>query len=671
MKMPSYLLFGGDYSPDQWTPEVIDRDIQTFKEANINIVTLPVFSWAKLEPSEGVYNFEWLDQVMDKLRDAGIGVSLATPTTAQPAWLSTQYPEVLPVDIAGRKRTHGMRVFFCYNSPKYRERAAAIAKEMAQRYGDYENLVNWHVANEYGTHCYCDICEAKFRVWLEERYGSIEELNLRWHTSFWGRIVYSFEEVRLPTELNDDYRFNPVIWLDYKRFVTDSTLECYLNEADVIREYSPDIPVFSNISGYIKNLNQHKLNDHMDKVAWDNYPTPFQEYSLPALKHDIMRGLKDGQSFWVVEQTPNQQNWQPYNKLKKPGEIRKIAYQGLAHGSDSSMYFQMRQSIAGQEKFHGAVISHADTTETRVFREIKAMGREFKTLGDRFVGGGVQSKVAMLFDWDNWWALEGSSGPTKDMDYLEQVHHYYKGFFHNNIPVDVVRLSVDFSGYDIIVAPLLYMMKEGIAEKLIEFVEQGGTLVTTYMTGLVDENDRCVFGPYPGKLRELLGIWIEEIDALLPEEQNSIEMLADTKPVGMENSYRSNFLCDVIHLEGAKALAVHGSDFYAGQPCLTVQEYGKGKAYHIGSNPEEKFVVDFFGTLAWQHGLTPYFAGDKGVEVGAREGEQGKTYFVINHNQHIANVDLKDKSYTCLLTDKKYSGAVALEAYDVLVLSED
>ena len=354
MKKADRIYYGGDYNPDQWDEATIAEDMRLFKKVGINLLTLPVFSWAKLEPDEGVYDFEWLDKIIDQIWANGIYVCLATPTTAQPAWLSTRYPEVLPVDIQGRKRTHGMRVFFCVNSLKYRERAAAIAEEFAKRYAHHPALAMWHVSNEYGTYCYCPTCQAKFRLWLRKRYGSVQELNNRWHTTFWGRILTSFEEVTLPTELNDDYRFNPAIQLDYMRFVTDSTAECFLNEYRVLKKYNPEIPIQTNMSGYIKKLDQSELTKNLDVVGWDNYPWPDDPPYFVAMKHDIMRGLKGGQSYVLTEQSPNQQNWQPYNRLKRPGEVRLLSYQAMAHGADTCLFFQMRQSIAGQEKFHGA-----------------------------------------------------------------------------------------------------------------------------------------------------------------------------------------------------------------------------------------------------------------------------------------------------------------------------
>jgi beta-galactosidase len=661
----SFVLFGGDYNPDQWDEATIDRDMELFIKAGINTVTLPVFSWGKIEPEEGVYRFEWLDNILNKLWEHGIHVFLATPTSAQPAWLSTKYPEVLPVDIGGRKRTHGMRVFFCVNSVKYRERAAALASAMAKRYQNFPGLLGWHVANEYGTYCYCENCQRKFRTWLQQKYATLDNLNDKWNTAFWGRILTSFEEVTLPTELNDDYRFNPAIQLDYMRFVTASTIECYENEARILKEATPDLPVFTNISGFIKKLDQFEMVSHMDYAGWDNYPAPSDEPSFPALKHDIMRACKDGKSFYVVEQSPNQQNWQPYNKLKRPGEIRRIAYQGMAHGSDSSLFFQMRQSIGGQEKFHGAMISHNGSEDTRIFKECAQLGQEMKRLEDTFVAGRTEAQVGIIFDWDNWWALELTSGPTKDMNYLEQVHYYYKPFYQRNIPVDIIKQSTDFSNYKIIVAPLLYMTKKGLAEKLELFVENGGILIATYMTGYVDENDRCIYGAYPGQLRDVLGVWVEEVDAMLPEEKNGIHVLGNAAP---KDQYQCGFLCDMIHTAGAVVIAEYMKDFYAGMPAVTVNTYGKGKAYYLGTQVEEAYLDSLFQTICSTENLGPAFDFEGELEITSRQNEKGEFFFVINHGYQPGEIDLKTSVYKNLLNNQIYTGRTRLAPSDVMVL---
>ena len=666
MKKAQKIYYGGDYNPDQWDAKTIDEDMRLFNKAGINLLTLPVFSWAKLEPDEGVYNFGWLDEILDKIWEHGIHVCLATPTTAQPAWLSTRYPEVLPVDIAGRKRTHGMRVFFCVNSLKYRERAAAIAEEMAKRYAHHPALAMWHVSNEYGTYCYCPTCQAKFRLWLRRRYKTVEGLNEKWHTTFWGRIVTSFEEVTLPTETNDDYRFNPAIQLDYMRFVTDSTAECFLNEYQVLKKYNPEIPVQTNMSGYIKKLDQFTMTKNLDIVGWDNYPWPDDPPYFVAMKHDIMRGLKGGQSYVLTEQSPNQQNWQPYNLLKRPGEVRRLSYQAMAHGADTCLFFQMRQSIAGQEKFHGAIISHSGREDARVFRESAALGAELDRIGDAFLEGRTPAKAAILFDWNNWWALELSSGPSKDMDYLKTVSLYYETLFRQNIAVDFLPYDAELTGYRLVVAPMLYMTKVGVAEWLERFVQEGGTLVTTVMSGLVDENDRCVFGAYPGNLKDMLGIWVEETDALRPYEKNSMKM---EEAAGFSKAeYDCGFLCDIIHPEGgARVLAHYGADFYAGVPCVTVNDFGDGRAYYIGTQPEQAFLEEIVGKICTDCGLKPLYASAQGVEITLRVSERAEVVFIINHNKEEAWVDFGQEELTNLLNGESMTGRVNVSAGDVIV----
>ncbi len=666
MKRADKIYYGGDYNPDQWDDETIEEDMRLFRKAGINLLTLPVFSWAKLEPEEGVYRFGWLDRMIDKIWENGISVCLATPTTAQPAWLSARYPEVLPVDIAGRKRTHGMRVFFCVNSLKYRERAAAMAEEMAKRYAHHPALAMWHVSNEYGTYCYCENCQAKFRLWLKRRYGTLEELNKRWHTAFWGRTLTDFEEVTLPTELNDDYRFQPSIQLDYMRFVTDSTAECFLNEYRVLKRYNPHIPVQTNMSGYIKKLDQFVMTKNLDIVGWDNYPWPDDPPYFVAMKHDIMRGLKGGASYILTEQSPNQQNWQPYNLLKRPGEVRRLSYQALAHGADTCLFFQMRQSIAGQEKFHGAIISHAGREDTRVFRESARLGKELAKLGDVFLEGRTPAKAGILFDWNNWWALELASGPSRDMDYLKTVSLYYETLYCRNIPVDILPYDAELEGYELILAPMLYMVRGDVAGRLQEFVKKGGTLVTTVMSGLTDENDRCIFGAYPGPLKEMLGIWVEETDALRPWEKNTMKIVREGE--FEKEEYACGFLCDLIHPEGgARVIASYGEDFYKGMACVTENDYGEGKAYYIGTQPEQDFLEELLGKICAEKNLSGLYSAETGVEITLRVTDQASVVFAINHNRESAVIDFGREKLADLLNDRTLTGIVTMEAGDVIV----
>ena len=426
-KKTHFILYGGDYNPDQWSKETLIEDMKFFKLANINTVTLPVFSWALLQPDEDTYNFEWLDDILKTLKENNIYVCMATSTAVQPNWMSRKYPEILPVDFEGRKRKFGGRVKFCPNSEKYRKFSVNLATKLAERYKDYPNIIAWHIGNEYDNYCYCEHCENKFKEWAKKKYKTIEAINKAWNMNFWGHTLYSFDEIVAPSALSEMwYGYDKQctnfqgIAIDYNRFMSDSILECYLGEYNAIKAITPNIEITTNLMGTFKPLDYFKWAKHMDIVSWDNYPSLNADPSDTSLRHDLMRSLKNGKPFMLMEQTPNQQNWQPYNSVKRPGVMRLWSYQAVAHGADTVMFFQMRQSIGACEKYHGAVISHAGHENTRTFRECAELGEELKALGDTIIDSRCDAKVAIMFDWDNWWAVEFSSGPSIQLRYVSK-----------------------------------------------------------------------------------------------------------------------------------------------------------------------------------------------------------------------------------------------------------
>jgi len=667
------VYYGGDYNPDQWPEEIWQEDMRLFKKAGINIVTVPVFSWAKLQPEENRYNFKWLDKVLDMVHDNGLAVCLATSTAAQPAWMSKKYPDILPVDFEGRRRKHGGRVNFCPNSPVYRHYSGKLAGKLAERYKNHPALAVWHVGNEYGTYCYCETCEKAFREWLKKRYGTIEELNRNWNMSFWGHTVYDWDEIVAPSSLNEMWKDGWLerttfqgIALDYKRFMSESSLNCYKNEVEAIRRECPNVPVTTNLmGGPFKPLDYFKWAEHMDVVSWDNYPSITSPVNSIAYMHDLMRGLKGGQPFMLMEQTPSQTNWSPYNSLKRPGVMRLMSYQAMARGSDTVMFFQLRRSIGACEKYHGAVIDHVGHEHTRVFRECAQLGEELKKLTP-VLGSRLKSRVAIVFDWENWWAVELSSGPTIQLNYPEQVMKYHKAFYDRNIQVDVVKPDSDLSGYDIVVAPTLYMVKEGVAKNLEGFVEKGGTLVSTFFSGIVNESDLVTLGGYPGELRALLGIWVEEVDALEPSMRNSVVMKLEAG--ALKGTYECGMICDVLHCETAEVLAEYGQDFYAGTPAVTVNAYGRGNAYYVATDPEQRFIDDFISVLLNEKGITAPFESQPGIEITQRFRENKIYTFLLNHNAYEAEVDIKDLKAVNLLTGEAAASQLRLEPKGVAIL---
>ena len=661
------ILFGGDYNPNQWPKEIWEEDIRIFKKASINSATVNVFSWAKIQPSENCYDFEELDQIIEKLSTEGFDIVLATSTAALPAWMFKKYPEVARTDYDGRHHKFGQRHNACPNSLVYQTYAERLATKLAERYGENPQVTCWHINNEYGGECYCDNCEKAFRVWLKDKYHTIEALNKAWNMEFWGHTVYEWDEIVLPNALSEGIGYDKTafagISIDYRRFNSDSLLKNYMMERDAIRKIDPTTPITTNLMGTFKGLDYFKWAKEMDLVSWDNYPSYNTPWSLVAMTHDLMRGLKQ-QPFMLMEQTPSQQNWQPYNSLKKPGQMRAQSYQTIAHGADTIQYFQLRRSIGACEKFHGAVIEHVGHEDTRVFRETAALGAELAQLSD-IIGTQTQAQVAVIFDWDNYWALEYTSGPTVDLKYVEQIHRYYRYFYEQNIAVDLVPVDADLSKYKLVAAPVLYMIKEGMQERLTDFVKQGGALLTTYMSGIVDQSDNVHLGGYPGPLRELAGIWVEEIDALAPEQSNGVSL------VNEDLTGTSNLVSDLIHLENAEALAHYTSNFYAGMPAVTKNTFGDGTVYYFGGQLEVQLQDQLFKTIVEETGITPVIEEATKLEIACRENAEAKFFVIINFHEEAQPLPEMFVGKTDLLTGEVLSSEMMLAQYTTYIVKEE
>ena len=654
------ILYGGDYNPEQWPEDVWHEDMQIFKKAHINIVTLNVFSWAALQPDEDTYDFIKLDKIMEMVKENGLKVCMATSTGAHPAWMARKHPDILRTEPDGKKRKFGGRHNSCPNSPSYRYYAPKLAKKLANRYKDYDNIVAWHVSNEFGGACYCDNCEKAFREWIKEKYGTIEEVNRCYNTSFWGHTFYDWEDIVLPDFLSEHFRDGDGrertmfqgISLDYMRFMSDSMLECFKLEYNMIKEEMPDIPVTTNLMGFYKNLDYQKWAKYMDFISCDSYPAPQDSPAEVALSHDLMRGIGGQKSFVLMEQTPSVTNWLPYNRLKRPGEMRLLSFQAAAHGADAIQFFQMRRSIGACEKFHGAVIDHAGRTDTRVFKEIESLGEELGRLGDVFLEGITPSETAILFDWDNWWALEYSAGPSIRMKYLDAVRDYYTAAYEFNVPVDIIGTEDEFDSYKVIIAPLLYMMKPGADKGIRKFVKDGGIFVTTYFSGIVDEHDLVIQGGYPGKLRDILGIWVEENDALSEGEENSF--------VYKGNRYPAGLLCDLMHPEGAEVLSAYEKDFYQGMPVITKNRLGRGCAYYVGTRSNSEFYYKFMEDIFTEAKITETMVTSKGVEAAIRVTDGREVLFLLNYNKESERITLND-DYRDLLDGKEYQTGNSIE----------
>jgi beta-galactosidase len=668
-------VYGGDYNAEQWPEEIWRDDVRLMRLAGVNLVTVGVFVWALLQPAEERYEFGWLDRLLDLLADGGILVDLATATAAQPAWASLKYPDILPVDEQGLQIGYGSRQSYCPNSPSYRRLAVALVEAMAGRYGRHRALALWHVNNEYGCHvasCYCETCAGGFRKWLEGRYGSLERLNEAWGSRFWSQTYYRWEEIQ-PPRATSTFK-NPGQVLDYQRFMSDSLLACYRAEAEVLRRLTPGVPITTNFPPDQKPLDAFRWAREMDLVSWNSYPDPVpsatrpHDPALPAFGHDLMRSLKGGLPFLITEQAPSQVNWRDININKRPGTMRLWSYQALARGADGVMFFQWRQSRRGAERFHSGMVGVSGDERSRVFREVSALGRELQGL-EALPGSRLAGRVAILLDYETWWAVDNRPAPSADLHYLEQVRDYHKALYDLNAPVDFLSLNGELEGYPLVVAPVLFMLKEGLAERIDRYVSGGGTFLTTFFSGIADETGAIFPGGYPGPLTDILGLRVEEFDPLKPGMRNGIVMSEPLAP--LQGQYASRLWCDVVVAEAAQTLAVFASDYYRGRPCLTVNRRGSGRAYYVATRPEARFLKDFFQGLLPQLGVQPPLVAPPGIEVTRRGGPQGELLFVLNHNDAHARLELPEGSFVDLVRRARVAGSFLLEPFDVAVLQED
>ncbi|MFI9760129.1 beta-galactosidase [Streptomyces sp. NPDC051963] len=645
------IPYGGDYNPEQWPEEVWDEDHRLFGRAGIDTLTVGVFSWSLTQPAEDAYDVTVLDRILDRAAGEGRQVCLATGTAALPPWLAKKYPEVNRTDFEGRRHRYGQRHNFCPSSPAYRTAATSLASRLAERYAQHPALLAWHINNEYGGACYCELCAEAFREWLRARHDTLDALNDAWCTTFWSHRYTDWAEIEPPNALTEhwrgpDHTAFQGITLDYHRFTTDALLGCFLAEKDAIRAHDPDTPVTTNFMGMFRPLDYHRWAPHLDFASWDDYPPLDAPPTWSAFAHDLMRGLKDGAPFWLMEQTPSTTACRDVNPLRRPGELRLATFQAIAHGADAALYFQMRAARGACEKYHGAVIGHAGRDDTRVFREVAELGKELGLLGAAPLGARTPARTALLFDWDSWWALEISDGPSRLVKYQEVVHAYYRAAREAGADVDVVPVTADLTPYAVVLAPVLHMVKGDLVTCLEAVTERGGTVLATFLSGRVDEHDRAFLTDVPGPLAPLMGIRVDEWDARPRDVVQPIEL--------GELHTQARLVFELVFPRGAETVATYGTDFYAGTPAVTRHRHGEGEAWYVATALDQPGVDWVVRRILTRHGLLGPYAGHPGLETATRAAPDGtRLLFLLNHTPDAAHLTAHT-SATDLLTGNRF-----------------
>ncbi len=644
------ILHGSDYNPDQWLdrPDILEKDIELMKKAKMTSMTLGIFSWSAYEPTEGEFHMDWLKDIMDKLYENGIYTILATPSGARPAWLDEKYPECMRVGADDHRAHHGVRHNHCMSSPKFREKTGIIINKIIDTVGKHPGLAMWHLSNEFGGECFCPLCKKKFQDYLANKFDNdINKLNKAWWTGFWSHTYNDFSQIE-PPYLNGEFSVMGLN-LEWKRFTTWNTTDYMKSEIDIIRKRTPNIPITTNFMQLFPGLDYRVMAKELDVISWDSYPVFHNNYETMAdtmahnsFDHAVMRSLKKNQPFMLMECAPGLVNWHEYNKLKRPGVHKLFSTQAVACGSDTVQYFQWRKSRGSFEQYHGAVVDHIGTDDTRVFKEVAEVGAMLDSLSN-VKGTIVKPKAALIFDWDNMWAIDNMRGLSdKTKNYAKTCIQIYHEFLKLGIDMNVVASDDNLDDYNVVIAPMLYMLRPGASDNLKAFVKRGGQLMATYLTGYVDDNTLCYLGGFPGDgLSELFGVISEEIDTYYDSDENSATFTDGHKAIIHDYA-------EILRVSDTDILAKYDKDFYAGTPAITCKNFGKGKAYYVGARIDMDSMSGLFKTMLKETNTT-YLTLPAGIEYHKREDESGKAIeFYLNVTENEITFNMTDNTQVTL-----------------------
>jgi beta-galactosidase len=661
------LAFGGDYNPEQWPRSVWAEDVELMRQAGVTFATVGVFSWSLLEPEPGRYELSWLDDVLDLLADGGIAVDLATATASPPPWLPHLHPEILPVTRDGLRLWPGGRQAWCPSSPVFREHAVALTEQLATRYHDHPALAMWHVSNEYGCHnapCYCDVSAEAFRTWLRDRYGDVDALNEAWGTAFWSQRYTTFDHV-LPPRLAPTIS-NPTQELDYRRFTSDALLDQFTAEREVLHRLSPGVPVTTNfmtMNGF-RHLDYHRWAPLMDVVSTDHYlvaAEPDPEADL-AFSGDLTRGLAGGRPWLLMEHSTSAVNWQPVNVAKTPGQMLRNSLAHVAHGAEGLGFFQWRQSRAGAEKFHSALVPHAGT-DTDLWREVVHLGAVAGRLGE-VVGSRVEARVALVWDYEAGWACNLPSHPSSLVHYGDEAHAVHAALLHRGVTCDVVHPESSLTAYDVVIVPTLYLMRDAAVDAVTAAASAGAQVVVTYFSGIVDEHDHVRLGGYPGALRELLGVRVDQFRPLLATEQVELD---DGSVASLWSEHVTVVEPDDDAEKPAEVLTRYTGGALDGMPAVTRRTVGEGAAWYVSTRLDPTGLDRLLARVLETADVHAPVDAPRGVEQVRRRGDRASYLFLINHRDDDVRLDVSGHD---LVGDAAVDGELVLAAGGVAVLRE-
>ncbi len=633
--------FGVDYYPEHWPKERWPIDAQMMKDMGIQIVRMAEFSWQLFEPSEGDFHFEVLDDAIAVLAKEGIDVILGTPTAAPSAWIIEKNPEIQPIDSRGQQLFFGGRHHDCQSNPAYRAHIKRFVTAFAAHFASNPAVVGWQVDNEFSNSqldlCYCPSCEGRFRTWLKEKYGTIEALNKAWGTYFWSQGYDCFEQIHGP-RISPSGGRNPSQSLDWKRFTSDLVCEFHQFQADILRAAAPNKFITHNMMGFHPKPNYYELGKQLDFASHDQYPGGHfkgdhvsYDADAQASSLDFARGMKQ-QSFWIMEQQSGITGWEILGRAPQPGQIPLWAMQSVAHGADTIVFFRWRSCAGGAEQYWHGILPH-NGVPGRYHREISEMMHKYAPLLKEISGSVPKAEVAILRSYDQEWAIQ-EQPHHPDHSYYPHLLTYYRALHRMNVPVDFIGEHIDYAKYKVLIAPLQFLMTPEHASKLRSYVQGGGRLLLTWRSGVKDGTNLChTEGAVPCLVDDLMGVQVAEYDCL-----RDVEGLVSYN--GRE--YPCQYWCDVLDLTTAAPVASYAHEFYAGSPAITVNAYGDGRAYYVGTTMSRELALSFLGEVCQEAGVQPLLDTPFGVEAAHRMADGKRVLFLLNHNRTAQEVAVPD-----------------------------
>lgn len=671
------IWYGGDYNPDQWPEEVWDEDVQLMSEAGVNVVSVAIFSWSKIEPEEGLYDFDWLDRILDKLGNAGIGVLLASATASPPMWLTQKHPEILLRDERGDVIWPGARQHWRPTSPIYRDYALKLCRALAQHYKDNPTVVGWHIGNEYGCHNrfdYSDDAMHAFQDWCKNRYQTIDALNEAWGTAFWSQHVDNFAQI-LPPRYIGEWNFkNPGKLLDYKRFCSDALKDFYIAERDALQEITPDLPVTTNfmVSSLGSTLDYDDWGREVDFVSNDHYFSPGEQHlDELAYSSSLVDGISRKQPWWLMEHSTSAVNWRPINYRKEPGQLVRDSLAHLAFGADAICYFQWRQSRAGAEKFHSAMLPHAGKN-SQIFSDVCELGEDLRLLSEQGLVGSTlaKSSIAIVYDYQSEWATEHNATPSQEVRHWTEPLDWFRALIDLGVRADVVPIAAPWDTYPVAVIPAVYILDEANSHRVRDYVNGGGKIFVTYFTGIADERDHIWLGGYPGSIGDVVGVRSEEFVPMgsTPGALQSLQLSNGAVAYDMADTITS--VADsaqvLAHFQAPKQTGMDGL------PAITVNSFGEGKAAYVACKLGREGLAQSLPELFKTMGIAVECAIDQAdiLRVEREQQDDGSRFvFLFNRSNHEVGLDVEGEPVVASLAGVE-DGHARLDINGVLVLKQ-